>query len=344
MRKKIGIAIGNGLSIDLLSSINKSDRINVSNLFEKGAEVKWPANNEPGFLSSKYCPNLWRLGARPNLNNIDSYKIIEEIITVINVYATLPTETIRKKSSSNDVGNIYIYAYKELTSYLRQLFIFYNSLVSDDELNECDWVWKDFLLKLNSNPEIESVEIINYNYDLFLERTLSILGIKFSTIGVEKDPTNKVKIYKPHGSIGFIPKASMPKDNFNITKSLDILNGSLDEIEYRHDNLDAFMPFIPIIPPAGEAHRYAQSWASVIRGKVKETISKFSNRDEFYMCGISYWHVDRAEIDEIIIGLDSGINFRMINPGKVDHLSAVLGMAFENYIHYSASSVLGDLT
>lgn len=343
MSKKIGIVVGNGFSIDLLHNIHKTDKINVSNLFEKGAKVKWPANDEPGFLSPKYCPNLWRLGARPNLNGNDSYKIIEEIITVINVYATLPTETIRKKSSSNDVGNIYIYAYKELTSYLRQLFIFYNSLVSDEELGHCDWAWKDFFRDLESNPDISSVEIINYNYDLYLERTLGALNINFSTIGINELPENKFKIYKPHGSIGFIPKASMPKGNFNITKSLDILNGSLNDIESRHENLDAFMPFIPIIPPAGEAHRYAQSWASVIRSRVKEAISGFSNRDEFFMCGISYWHVDRAEIDEIIVGLDSGINFRMINPGNVDHLSAVLGMAFENYIHYSSSSVLGDL-
>lgn len=343
MSKKIGIVVGNGFSIDLLHKINKLEEIDVSNLFKKGAKVKWPANDEPGFLSSKYCPNLWRLGARPNLDNKDSYRIIEEIITVINVYATLPTETIRKKSSSNDVGNIYIYAYKELTSYLRQLFIFYNSLISDDEIDNLDWSWKNFFHKLDATPEIESVEIINYNYDLFLERTLNALNIDFSTIGIDTEPYQKFKIYKPHGSIGFIPKASMPKDNFNITKSLDILNGSLSELECRHGNLDAFMPFIPIIPPAGEAHRYAQSWASVIRGKVRETISSFSNRDEFFMCGISYWHVDRAEIDEIIIGLDSGINFRMINPGNVDHLSAVLGMAFENYIHYSSSSVLGDL-
>ncbi|WP_261845881.1 hypothetical protein [Pectobacterium carotovorum] len=109
--KRVGIMLGNGFTIDLVDHIKKSDQIEPSDLFKYGDIVKWPATGEPGFLSARYCPNLWRLGARPGLNRSTSYNIIEELITVINLYATLPPETIKKKNQSNPspLSNIYIY-------------------------------------------------------------------------------------------------------------------------------------------------------------------------------------------------------------------------------------------
>lgn len=109
-KKRIGIMLGNGFTIDFINKIKKTDCIEPSDLFKYGDLVKWPVNNEPGFLSARYCPNLWRLGARPGLNRIASYSIIEELITVINLYATLPLETIKKKnqSSPSPLSNIYI--------------------------------------------------------------------------------------------------------------------------------------------------------------------------------------------------------------------------------------------
>lgn len=54
-------------------------------------------------------------------------------------------------------------------------------------------------------------------------------------------------------------------------------------------------------------------------------------------------HVDRAEIDAIIRKINSDVNVRMINPGNVDGLSAILGMVFNSYVHHSSSEVLKEL-
>lgn len=146
-KKKVGLMLGNGFTIDLLSKMGKLDTIDPSDLFKYGDMVKWPATGEPGFLSARYCPNLWRLGARPGLNRTASYQIIEELITVINLYATLPPETIKKKNqaSHTPLSNIYIYAYQELVSYLRELFIDYNEKVSDTDLRNLESGWRDYL-------------------------------------------------------------------------------------------------------------------------------------------------------------------------------------------------------
>lgn len=342
--KKIGIMLGNGFTIDLIHRINSSSNIDPSDLFKYGDLVKWPATGEPGFLSARYCPNLWRLGARPGLNQKASYEIIEELITVINLYATLPSETLKKKNQSNPspLSNIYIYAYQELVAYLRELFIYYNSLINDETLRNIPWGWRDYLTKLDKDPTIESVEIITYNYDIFLERILDQLNIRFSIPGIQENDA-KFKIYKPHGSISFIYEGYMLKDNYNIQTELSLNNGDISKFQIKYDNLSLYMPLIPIIPPAGEAHRYAQNWANSIKSHLKGSISKFKEKDDFFICGISYWHVDRAEIDEIIRELNSDVNVRMINPGNVEGLSAILGMVFNSYIHHSSSDILKEL-
>ncbi|ATM77372.1 hypothetical protein CRN79_16650 [Serratia fonticola] len=344
MSRKVGILFGNGLTIDLLNSIGKVYDIEPTDLFRFGDMVKWPATGEPGFLSPRYCPNLWRLGARPGLNRQDSYRVIEELITVINLYATLPAGTIVKKSQvkDNPVSNIYIYAYQELVSYLRELFIDYNERVTDKDLHDVDWGWKDYLLKLDKNEDVECVEIITYNYDIFLERILDVLNIKFSIPGV-KDNGGKFKIYKPHGSIGFLYKGYLPKDNYNIPSGFSLNNGELKDIENRYNDLSLFMPVIPLIPPAGDAQRFAQYWAKTIRDMTVESIKIFNENDEFLICGLSYWHVDRAEVDEIIRNLDCDVKMRMINPGDVEGLSSVLSMVFNNYVHHSSSKILKEL-
>lgn len=342
--KHVGIILGNGFTIDLINKIGKSEEIDPSDLFKYGDLVKWPATGDPGFLSARYCPNLWRLGARPGLNRTASYSIIEELITVINLYATLSPETIKKKNQSNSspLSNIYIYAYQELVSYLRELFIDYNSKISDEDIRNLDWGWRDYLTNLDKNDEVESVEIITYNYDIFLERILDALNIRFSIPGITNENA-KFKIYKPHGSISFIYDNYLDKNNYNIQKELSLNNGELSQFKISYKDLSMYMPLIPIIPPAGEAHRFSQYWANDIKARIKKALKSFKDKDDLFICGLSYWHVDRAEIDEIIRELNSDINVRMINPGNVEGLSAILGMVFNNYIHHSSSQILKAL-
>lgn len=58
------IILGNGFSIDIIQKINKSTEIDLINLFSKGEYVLYPKTLNRGFLSYKYTPDLWNLGAR----------------------------------------------------------------------------------------------------------------------------------------------------------------------------------------------------------------------------------------------------------------------------------------
>ena len=110
INKEILIVLGNGFSIDFIKSIDKKG-IDLSNLFANGDNVSWPANDEPGFLSKYRCPALWQLGARANVDALESIKLIEDIITCANVSASAENPSINIESN-----NVYIRAYHELVS------------------------------------------------------------------------------------------------------------------------------------------------------------------------------------------------------------------------------------
>ena len=338
--QKMVLILGNGFSIDLISTIGKNDIVNLSNLFWNGDKVPWPADDIPGFLSQKNCPELWRLGARPNSNMEVSIKIIEDIITCANVSAMF-----EKKTTNDESLNIYIRAYYELVAYLKYLFIYYNNIISDKVIKKkiTSWGWSKLLKNLNNNKTIESVTIITYNYDIFLERVLRLMGIKYNIVGLEKDET-KFRLIKPHGSISFRSKELNKKELFAIKYSRGQSAGTLENLVLDEKvDFNKISTINTMIPPAGESQRYKFLWSKTLRDKVLTYIEKCSAEDTVIFGGLSYCGVDRAEIDGILTNLDNQVNINIINPDTENTFGAVISSVFERYIHYTDSKIIGGL-
>lgn len=330
--KKVFIILGNGFTIDFLNCINKSNIINASNLFHNGEKVPWPGNNKSGFLSYKYCPNLWNLGARPNSDSEQTIKLIEDIITCANIL---------QKDNRNE-SNIYIKAYKELASYLYALFVYYDKQIYIDDIDLCKWGWADYLEKLNRSSDVSSVHIVTYNYDVWLERVLKKLNVEFDIAGFE-NRSSKFKIYKPHGSISFVHNVKKVVDDFKIDYDSDTNDGSIDEFRVKYEDLDALNKINAIIPPAGDSSRLDFKWATVVRNQAISTAKELEEQDEIIFCGISYWHVDRLEIDSILMKINPEIsNVRVINPNPPRVLNAVMTTLYKNVIFYNDSTSIGD--
>ncbi|PIE53432.1 hypothetical protein CSA37_01490 [Candidatus Fermentibacteria bacterium] len=83
------MVIGNGVTLDLVQELRKEKDIDLKNLFRNGEKVKWPGDDRVGYLSYKRCPALWRLGARPHSTREEYQKIVTDIITCANVYASI---------------------------------------------------------------------------------------------------------------------------------------------------------------------------------------------------------------------------------------------------------------
>ena len=336
--KNLFLILGNGFSIDLISFLKEKNNlahdIDVSNFFKYGAEVPFPDTNEPGFLSSKNCPNLWNLGARPNMDGVQALEIIENIITCINVYASHPQKGELAKSKQND---IYFFAYLELIEYIRNLFVYYDRKITKIPKVLKDWAWLKTIK--DKKNKYNKIYIVTYNYDVWLERILTSFDIKFSIVGMD-EREQKVNIFKPHGSISFLHnliREPYRVDNQKEIKSLPLSDYSLDYTFEKISMVNA------IIPPASEAGRMQQdenSWSKIIHNQILDKFKLSKESDDCIISGISYWHVDRNELDNILVNMHPKISLKMINPNPSKPLTAVLTSLFENFVLYPKSSIL----
>lgn len=353
--KKAFIILGNGFTIDFLSQYAQvddtvSDKVDVSNLFRLGDKIGTPWDEKPGFLSFKYCPSLWTLGARANNTPQESSALIEEILTCANMFFDFVNDpdqkTKRLELSDSNKDRIYLNAYSELLAYLRHLFACYNDAIDDEQLHafldKTDWGWISFLKKI-ADSKYEKVTFVTYNYDIWLERILKALDMPFLVSGFEPDRCEKIEIIKPHGSISFIPKGSYT-EIYAINYKLDFEGYPIEQLEVTYENLTRVGRGV-IIPPAGDSIRMntTSPWSSYLREQAKNKALDVNENDEIVLCGISYWHVDRRELDSLLINLNQDANFTLINPVPPRDLNAVLISIFKNYIQQSSSAEIGGI-
>lgn len=343
MGKSLYVILGNGFTIDLIyflrENSNLAHDIDVGNFFKYGAEVIYPETNEPGFLSSKHCPNLWNLGARPGMDAKEALEIIENIITSVNVYASHPRKAELAKSKQND---IYFFAYLELIEYIRNLFVLYDKKIKYFPNKIRDWSWFKFLK--SASKHYDKIYIVTYNYDVWMERIFDKMGIKYSIYGLsgQEEAESSIIIFKPHGSISFLHNLTREPSEYRIDTQKEIKNLPIQDysLDYSFEKISRTNA---IIPPASEAGRMQQednSWSKTIHNAVIEQFKQSQDTDDCVISGISYWHVDRNEIDNIIVNLNSKISLKMINPNAPKSLIAVLTSLFDNFVLYPKSNIL----
>ncbi len=209
-----------------------------------------------------------------------------------------------------------------------------------NEMNE--WSWSKFFLAVQSDPSISSVCIVSYNYDIWLERLLDLLDIPFELPLVNSNPIAKFKIFKPHGSISFVHKTKLMSEAFSINYNSFSTDGSLSDIDYSLTDINYHTPVNFIIPPAGESNRGVNTWAQTIRGECLAQVKKCEDTDLAIVCGLSYWHVDRAEIDTILNSMKPSVELIHLNPFPSKTLDAVLNSLFTKYTHFTSSETLAE--
>jgi len=99
-----------------------------------------------------------------------------------------------------------------------------------------------------------------------------------------------------------------------------------------------------LIPPAGDSQRrQPDAWATKLRECAVCAVKEIKEEDEVFICGMSYWHVDRKELDELLINLNQRANITLVNPAPPKELNAILVSLFKNYIVYTESNAMGEV-
>lgn len=354
-KKRLFIILGNGFSIDWIEEIQQSDftelkneveQISLSNLFKFGDRVPSPMDRRNSFLSHCTTPALWELGARPGDNPGES-NLIEEVSCCANMYL----EYARNNRATERITTgtklpIYLEAYNELIAYLRALFIWYDSLICDDDIQKIiknsNWGWLKTIKKFK---EYSSVTVVSYNYDLWFERLLSSLGVEFFYSGIQPNNLNAVEIIKPHGSINFISGAQFVNKDALISNALDKTVPDINNVHIVNNDLSTALDYRgALITPGGDSTRLMSggSWANELRGKAKEIAKNLCEDDLVIMCGISYWHEDRRELDQLLLSICEKSKLMVINPHVSRDLNATLMCSFPNYMNLISSKGIGE--
>ena len=96
----------------------------------------------------------------------------------------------------------------------------------------------------------------------------------------------------------------------------------LGEFTYDNKHLDCLNIINALIPPAGDSSRLKQSWSAEIRNQIKVLAKTLKKDDCVIICGISYRHVDRKEIDTYLSKM------QLYYKNSVSHLYAMWMFAF----------------
>lgn len=330
------LILGNGFSIDLLTHLGRHTDVPLSNLFAYGDKLLWPANGQNAFISFRNTPNLWILGVRPSNGAEKNNQIIENVITCANAYYLKDPDT--RSIGQADKRSIYIYAYRELVVYLKYLFVSFDKVVPINNDAISDWPWANLFKNLSRNTTINKIDIVTFNYDVWLERALDALEIEYNVSVISKDEDKKFSVTKPHGSISFIHSKKMEPSAFSINYESDYLEGGSNDFSVEMEGLDSNTPIIPIIPPAGDSERFNLTWAGNLRSDAVKKARSMGEGDHVVLCGLSYWHVDRKEIDDLLMKVSDKVNLSYINPSPPETFDAVLTSLFSQYEHYTTIS------
>ena len=308
---------------------NPIDSVDLNNLFAMGSDVTWPANDMPGFLSYEHCPNLWALGGRQTVSASSAYEVIEQTITAVNACC------LADPTSLDD--GIYIRAYKELVAYLRYLFVHYDSVLQTENFFDSSSVFApiDWLLHAINESSVSDIDIVSFNYDAFLERSFQKKSINYSIPLLDEIKDAKVRVHKPHGSITFCGKTAIDKSAFSINYGARFTEGGIDELVVKYDNLDQHYPMVGILPPAGESERYKHRWIRQIWDKTIDAAKRLNENDLVIIYGLSYWHVDRKEIDMLLGEVPRKSRVISVNPNPNPQFEAVCCSLFKSYHSYS---------
>ena len=354
--KKIFIILGNGFSIDWIKEIQHStftelkkrvEQISLSNLFKYGDRVSSPMDKRNSFLSYCTTPTLWELGARPG-DNSEISRIIEEVSCCANMYIEYGIDhKLGERFSAGATLPIYLEGYKELIAYLRALFIWYDSLISDSDIKELikssSWGWLKLIDKFK---EYDSVTVVSYNYDLWFERLLSSLGVDFFYSGIQPERPDAVEIIKPHGSINYIFDPILPDKDSLIRYALDKnIYNTLSDVRIVKDDLNTALDYRgPLITPGGDSTRLMSegSWANELRRAAEQNAKRLREDDLVIMCGISYWHEDRKELDQLLLSICETSRLIVINPHVSRDFNAALMCSFPKYMNLISSKGIGD--
>lgn len=139
--------------------------------------------------------------------------------------------------------------------------------------------------------------VVSYNYDLNVETMIQACGRRMSHLALN-DGTSGLAIFKPHGSIDYVPAPNViggPKPGYPLQIFMEMNDVPIVQLPRHGLRVPRYAADV-VIP--SEASGYSEfQWVAPGRSWLR---SAGRNTSVLLVLGLSYWEVDRQEIDEVI--------------------------------------------
>jgi hypothetical protein len=151
--------------------------------------------------------------------------------------------------------------------------------------------------------------IISFNYELVLERLMARCAVSFGRFGI--DTNYRAMLLKPHGSIdaALDPHAIVVPVGYPLVNCIDRNDASIVRLAPEHW-LEPRLE-VDIVLPMEESPYLDFQW-------VRPGYERFSyiarTLDCLMLIGLSYWEVDRPEIDYVLDCMKSNSTIVVVNP------------------------------
>lgn len=212
-----------------------------------------------------------------------------------------------------------VQAYVEMRHYLALAYSTFQAAV--DRVDLTSWRWVSYFRSLGR----DLVAAFSFNYDLVLERALEAAGISYARVGLWEEVGGRTMIVKPHGSIDFELQdrtvAFIGREpSYPMPNLINRVNSGIKRLA--RDDLLRVRISPELIPPMQAATARDYQWVS----PGFETFSSQGPQitGTCVLAGISYWPVDRPEIDELIDMLLPDTRIIVANPNPADDLLTAL--------------------
>jgi hypothetical protein len=293
------LVVGNGLTLDLRAT-EPSLRA-----WDPTSPLGWPVETpgQPGtLLLENLHPAFGSALSRARAANpaASDFGIIEDMAT------------------SPDASEGYV-----LSGLRHYLAIAYSRLQQEvDKLDLDSWRWVQWLKEYG-----RSTGAVSFNYDMVLEAAAAAAGLDyFRFVLPEEKEGTQFPIYKVHGSIDY--EVSREAVNYpGASYPLEALLLQFDTPLRRLSASERLSPRIcpEIVVPTQASHIRDYQWVAPQYEELKREAGRFAS---CVLAGLSYWDVDRPEIDGILGSLRSDTLVAIVNPSPPPALVSVVKSRF----------------
>jgi hypothetical protein len=309
--RRIGLIVGNGLSLDIVYFLSKSSP-SLKESWNPQKPLSWilPTPDQP-HIPLLPC-SLPRLAAfvdkiKREGKELSDFDIFERICKHIEKnnesskpYIPKSGDSYNKAAAEKEFNLSCIEA--EARHFLAIAYSHFQLQL--DLLEIKGWPWLEWI---NESVK-ELISIVSFNYDLILETALDKSGATYRRFGIYTE-NNGIPILKPHGSIDFEVTGIMMPTGYPL-KNVAIRNDFPIKI-LRREELNMVRTEADIVLPHEYSPLSTFQWVKPGYAHFQEVGPTLTH---CVFLGLSYWDCDRPEIDFLIKHLNQRTKIVVANP------------------------------